>query len=204
MSELVVDNSPANEESPEEDLAEDAGWAFPVPSAPPASPQDADVSMTEPHAPAVQPPTDEPMMPGVDPFDAAAVCTSGTYWSGKASVTMHPGHACISCHSGSANRPQFKIAGTVFPTAHEPDDCNAQNPAGVRVEIVYADGQRVELEANGVGNFSSLSPGALPYTASVLSQGRVRAMRTPQRSGDCNSCHTQSGDHGAPGRILLP
>jgi predicted CXXCH cytochrome family protein len=25
-----------------------------------------------------------------------------------------------------------------------------------------------------------------------------------QTTGDCNSCHTQSGANGAPGRILLP
>jgi len=104
----------------------------------------------------------------------------------------------------NSNRPQFEIAGTVFPTAHEPDDCNAENPAGVAVVITGADGQSFELAANRVGNFFLLERVAMPYTARVISQGRVRAMRTAQRSGDCNGCHTQTGAGGAPGRILLP
>jgi predicted CXXCH cytochrome family protein len=29
-------------------------------------------------------------------------------------------------------------------------------------------------------------------------------MMTPQETGDCNSCHTEQGRNGAPGRILLP
>jgi hypothetical protein len=44
----------------------------------------------------------------------------------------------------------------------------------------------------------------MPYTVEVRYQGRVRAMTTPQSTGDCNSCHTEQGAKGAPGRIMLP
>ncbi|MFT3921125.1 MAG: hypothetical protein QM778_01190 [Myxococcales bacterium] len=180
---------PSPIDEPVEDGADAATTMAPSTSAPgasgpaPASPKPIDVS---------------------DDFDVADVCTSGRFWTRGYSETMHPGHACISCHSMNVSRPQFKIAGTVYPTAHEPNDCDAANPADVRVEIIGANGQVSALSANEVGNFFSLNAVALPYTARVTSQGRVRAMRSPQRSGDCNACHTQRGDNGAPGRILLP
>ncbi len=155
-------------------------------------------------------PTDEPGTNAGDPaptgseFDVAAVCSSEEYWPGGYSENMRPGAACISCHQGNARAPKFSLAGTVFPTAHEPDDCHADNPAGVQVEVTGADGRVLLLNANRVGNFMSLVPLALPYRARVISGGRSRAMLTPQSSGDCNACHTQAGASGAPGRILLP
>ena len=42
---------------------------------------------------------------------------------------MMPGRACTSCHalsnsaSGEGDAPIFAFAGTLFSTAHEPDDC---------------------------------------------------------------------------------
>jgi hypothetical protein len=44
----------------------------------------------------------------------------------------------------------------------------------------------------------------LPFTAKVTFQGREIVMTTPQTDGDCNSCHTETGANGAPGRIKLP
>lgn len=202
---MAVDQSP--EKQPVDPSLDDAGWVSPPPSDVAEWSLDAAVSAPGPSSPSVRPmppPEPSPVPSAADPFQAAAVCTSGTYWSGGASASMHPGHACIACHLNGSNRPKFKIAGTVYPTAHEPDDCNAQNPSGVRVEIVGADGRRWDLDVNAVGNFSSLAAVTLPYTARVFSQGKVRAMRSAQHSGDCNACHTQDGDHGAPGRILLP
>jgi hypothetical protein len=45
---------------------------------------------------------------------------------------------------------------------------------------------------------------ATPFTAEVIYQGQSVSMTTPQTSGDCNSCHTESGANGAPGRIVVP
>ena len=58
-----------------------------------------------------------------DPFAAAQKCTSGNDWSSGEGPTMRPGEACISCHSASGG-PRLAVAGTVYPTAHEPDDCD--------------------------------------------------------------------------------
>jgi hypothetical protein len=147
-----------------------------------------------------------PLEPVPDPFEEKPVCTSENYWSGGTSEVMHPGVPCIACHSttGWGRAPQFQLAGTLYPTAHEPDDCNAENPPGAHLEITGADGRVLRLEPNEVGNFFTLEEVALPYTARVVYQGRSRAMLTPQSVGDCNACHTQEGAGGAPGRILLP
>jgi cytochrome c5 len=140
----------------------------------------------------------------VDPFDSPVTCSSGTTWTGgdEGSEFMHPGNACVSCHAAS-DGPPFQLAGTLYPTAHEPDDCNG-GPAGAVVVITDAANKVFTLPANAAGNFFSFTNLTPPYTARVEYQGRVREMKTPQTSGDCNACHTEAGAFGAPGRVLVP
>jgi hypothetical protein len=150
--------------------------------------------------------------PLVDPFSAAPVCTSKRTWTAgnRGSGQMNPGMACIACHSRGEG-PGSSIAGTLYPTAHEPDLCDGvSGTTGAQVMIVGADGQQVTLTPNGAGNFDYRGAVALPYKAKVVFMGRERAMISAQNSGDCNSCHTQTGAMAAgttmkaPGRILLP
>jgi hypothetical protein len=139
------------------------------------------------------------------------VCTSNQHWTqaNRGSPSMHPGGACISCHAMSgAEAPAFVVAGTVYPTAREPDDCNGINgsSSGTTVVIVDANNRSTTLQVNTVGNFSlpATTAVALPFHAKVVRAGVERVMSTPQMSGDCNSCHTQDGANGAPGRIVAP
>lgn len=137
------------------------------------------------------------------------VCTSNSFWThgDRESPLMHPGRACIDCHA-QGEGPRFTVAGTVFPTAHEPDDCNGVGAGAVKVVITDANGQVITLDVNAAGNFpptKSRPPTiAMPYTAKVVSGDKVRAMKTPQTSGDCNGCHTERGTNQAPGRIYAP
>jgi len=118
---------------------------------------------------------------------------------------MNPGRACISCHAGEEEAPRFTIAGTLYPTGHEPKLCNGVNgTTGARVVIVDAANRTVTLTPNAAGNFTYTGAISTPYTAKVTYQGRERIMPVAQTSGDCNSCHTQTGANGAPGRITLP
>jgi hypothetical protein len=48
------------------------------------------------------------------------------------------------------------------------------------------------------------APLAFPITAGVRYRGRTRWMIQRQVTGDCNTCHTEQGEHNAPGRIQLP
>lgn len=143
---------------------------------------------------------------GPDPFAAAPTCTSGTSWlfGNVGTKLMHPGAACIACHKAQLEGPSYFIAGTVYPTAHEPNDCNSQLPAGVKVVVTGANGASFSLTPNTVGSFSSSTLPASPWHVAVTYGGRTRAMVAAVTNGDCNSCHTQSGASGAPGRILLP
>jgi hypothetical protein len=145
-----------------------------------------------------------PPPPG--PFDGPPVCTSGTMWTGgnHGSAVMHPGVACITCHAraGGDDAPQFKVAGTAFPTGHEPDDCDGATPA--TVEVTDAKGKVFKLSTNPAGNFFSTSAIAFPIHVAVLANGKRRAMTASPPTGDCNNCHTQDGANMAPGRITLP
>jgi len=142
---------------------------------------------------------------GPDPLNAPPQCTSNQTWNGggDGSSRMNPGQACISCHQQSGGEaPFFTIAGTVFPSGHEPDLCFGTSQA--QVVITDAAGHTLTLTPNSAGNFSSRAALTLPYNAKVVANGMTRAMSAAQTSGDCNSCHTQFGANGAPGRITVP
>jgi hypothetical protein len=139
-----------------------------------------------------------------DPLTAPATCTSKASWTRGENTQMRPGEACIACHT-SNDGPTFSIAGTVYPSGHEPNDCNgAPATAGAVVVITDARNKEYRLSANAVGNFSMELPITPPYRAKLVSAGKERVMATQQTAGDCNSCHTQAGANGAPGRITLP
>jgi hypothetical protein len=140
----------------------------------------------------------------------ASVCTSMVTWTrgNDGSGDMNPGMACNDCHArngGVEAPPIFSIAGTVYPTAHEPDLCyGANSSSGAQVVITGADGRTLTLSPNAAGNFYSEMNVALPFSAKVVTAAGTRAMVATQTSGDCNTCHTQDGANMAPGRIMLP
>jgi hypothetical protein len=140
------------------------------------------------------------------PFDIAPQCTSGTRWKmgDQRSALMYPGRACNECHESRIDTPRMHVAGTVYPTGHEPDNCNGA--VGAIVEIVDANGATHSLETNTAGNFLILitEPLAFPIHARVVAGGQERVMVGAVTTGDCNSCHTQDGASSAPGRIVLP
>lgn len=153
-----------------------------------------------------------PVDAGPSPFDAPPQCTSNTFSNVKEGSSMKPGMACVTCHDGSGDPPEFVLGGTAYATPHEPDKCNSQVEKGpdvstAVVEITDKNGAVLQLSVSSVGNFyrkASKGALALPYTAKIKYNGGERAMGSPQMSGDCNGCHTQSGSNGAPGRVLLP
>jgi len=143
---------------------------------------------------------------GSNPYDTPVTCTSNTHWTRgtRGSASMQPGGTCIGCHATTGGEaPTFVVAGTVYPSAHEPNDCNGS--ANASVVITDSTGKSLTLTTNAAGNFYA-SAGALtpPYHAKVVANGKERAMSAAQTTGDCNSCHTESGAHDAPGRIMLP
>lgn len=152
---------------------------------------------------------------GGDPFSHEPVCSSDVYWTkgDQESPLMHPGMACLTCHKTQEPEiaDRLAIAGTVYPTGHEPDDCYGSDDADapIVVEITTADDRVIQLPVGPSGNFlydleEQAGAIAFPIKARVLQGDRVRAMASPQTTGDCNACHTQDGTAGAPGRIVAP
>jgi hypothetical protein len=146
-----------------------------------------------------------------DAYNTAPVCTSGMTWTlgNTKSALMNPGLGCDTCHvlGGSASGYEFDLAGTVYPTAHEPDLCDGV--AGATIVVTDANNAEHTLTINAAGNFYNfdyLGVGAIPtpYKAKVVFNGQERPMLTPQTNGDCNSCHTEQGTQNAPGRVMMP
>jgi hypothetical protein len=121
---------------------------------------------------------------------------------------MEPGQACIGCHATPGDEaPTFTIAGTLYPTGHEPDNCNGASgqATGAKIVVTGNNGSSLTLTPNSVGNFFTTTSLPPPYKAKVVStSGSERVMSGTASSGDCNSCHTQNGAQNAPGRITLP
>ncbi|HVH44655.1 MAG TPA: hypothetical protein VM925_20015, partial [Labilithrix sp.] len=135
-----------------------------------------------------------------------SVCTSGVTWSStEKGSKMNPGRTCITCHNNIAGEPFLQVAGTVYPTLHEPDKC--YGVVGASVVLTDANGRKVTLKTGATGNFT-LSTAAIPLVfplkVKVTNNGMERAMVASVPHGDCNACHTEAGKNGAPGRILLP
>lgn len=147
--------------------------------------------------------------PSLGPFDGAARCTSGLVRDPNESEApeMNPGFPCITCHlaTSEGDAPVFAFAGTIYPSAHEPNSCRGAGASGAEIVITDAAGATLRAVANTSGNFlledARLVP---PFSAKVQFEGRERATSAPHSGPDCNTCHTQSGDQGAPGRIVLP
>ena len=136
--------------------------------------------------------------PPPNPYNTPLQCSSGKTWSGNTGSTMRPGDACGRCH-------QITIAGTVYPTAHEPTNCLGI-PGGSTVVVTDAKNKTATMTVNSAGNFLYTSYTALtaPFTVKVVTGSKTRAMSAKAPNGDCNSCHTASGTNNAPGRIMAP
>jgi len=126
-------------------------------------------------------------------------CTSGKTWTGGNGPDMAPGYDCLACHS-------FPAAGTIFPTAHEVNNCDGTAANGLKVVITGADGKVVTITPSPTsGDFYADTAISFPFTAKVTdASGGVRAMMASQMVGNCNACHTVAGANGAPGRIMAP
>ena len=139
---------------------------------------------------------------------APTTCASNASWTrgNRGSEDMNPGRACLQCHNSSVDGPVTRYMGTAFPALHEKDLCNARAPVGATVEILNAAGTVVDtLPVSPIsGNFFSLRTGSAgSYRARVMVNGaKVSEMVGLQTNGDCNTCHTEQGTQGAPGRII--
>jgi cytochrome c553 len=147
-----------------------------------------------------------------DAGPAPTTCISGVKWTfGNAGSThMNPGQACRACHQQQEPFRAYFFMGTAYPSTHEQNNCESMPPSGLVVDIIDANGavaQSLPVRYPS-GNFYSNSVStsiAMPYKARIRdAQGRSLTMNTPQTNGDCNTCHTEQGANGAPGRITWP
>jgi hypothetical protein len=147
------------------------------------------------------------VIPGGGPL-----CASGRYWTrgDHGDNFMHPGRACIQCHTERARGPVFSVAGTLFNARHEENECfgNAGDAVTGRrtwVEVVDQSNRPFIIEPNPSGNFYTTHEFRFPLKRIrvITPSGHVAQMDDPP-SGDCNTCHTREGIEGAPGRVIAP
>ena len=138
-------------------------------------------------------------------------CASGAKSPSGAGADMNGGRACLDCHDAKGG-PDLVIAGTVFGAPDQPNRCTGASPDGSSIKgavmtITDVEGTVVDVPVRSKGNFLLARKGhplVPPFTAKLSWEGRERIKQIPVESGDCNLCHTQKGDDGAEGRIVLP
>jgi len=120
--------------------------------------------------------------------------SEGSEGSEGSKTSHNEGRDCLECHS-------FASAGTVFNTLNAGN--NTPGAAGYKIKlstgIVYS-------SARGTGNSLSSSFPNGNFTAQVMDPNGniVNSSANMSHNGArraCNSCHTASGNSGAPGRI---
>jgi mono/diheme cytochrome c family protein len=154
---------------------------------------------------------------GPDPYNTPVQCSSnkqGTHQK-EGNATMNPGEDCMDCHQvGGNNERQFIIAGTVYKTAHEPNDC-AGVATGYTVSGVDKNNAKWSATVNSAGNFYVQAGTVTPPLSNIIvkdSNGKTRPMAEAAPAGNCNACHTVSGAAPyapgfatkAPGRVMAP
>jgi len=135
------------------------------------------------------------------------------------SPVMMPGQNCLQCHveGGSASFHAFSVSGTVYAS---PDAGENEGVQGVEILVTDANGRKLTLVSNGVGNFYTAEDLVPPLSVQAQwGQTRMAMVESPPsgQSGHpparapCNLCHQNPpqnpvGDNfqTAPGRIFVP
>jgi len=113
---------------------------------------------------------------------------------GSSNRSHNEGKNCLTCHS-------FASAGTVFHSLHAANNTNGASGYRIKLSagIVYD-------SARGTGNSRTSSFPNTKFTAQVMNPSGNIVNSSADMSHDgsrraCNSCHSASGNNGAPGRI---
>jgi hypothetical protein len=80
---------------------------------------------------------------------------------------MFSGRACIDCHTreDDDDAPSFAVAGTLYPTGREPNDCDGTpSTQGFSVVVTDAVGRVYTLQPNRAGNFFLERRSSSPFT----------------------------------------
>ncbi len=117
--------------------------------------------------------------------------------STHASTESHNmGKDCMQCHDGSDREaPHFTVAGTVYKTGGQ-----ETAPNGYVTLYTDANGQGnmvLRLEVDGRGNFyttRAIDWGGGLYPVAEGANGNQSMMPISITRGNCNSCHTDSGN----------
>jgi hypothetical protein len=168
---------------------------------------------------------------GPDPYATDPICTANKNTNVNEGAAMLPGQDCLDsqCHGDTTWNKAMAFAGTVYPTAHEPDNC-VGSTAALTVTVTDENGKQATAKVippsgknlGSAGNFyfwlynnsgvKQLEPGPMSSIV-VTGPNGTRAMSETAPSGACNACHTQKGDNPfasqgfksvAPGRIMAP
>lgn len=149
---------------------------------------------------------------GTNVFAGGSVCTSGKTYTGKEDNNMRPGEACNACHKKEREKT-FALAGTIYPTGHEPNDCVGVTDGSVVVVVTDGTGKETKIPASprNNGNFvleraTFTKPVHVRVESADGSKKRIMAaeLNLAGGDGDCNTCHTEAGANKAPGRIAAP
>jgi len=119
------------------------------------------------------------------------------------SVVHNQGVNCLECHS-------FSSAGTVYNNLRGKNNTSDGTANGYKIQLLLSNKQVIQYQ-QAIGHGNSLwngDTGAInDFTAQIIDpNGKVgnSSLKNSHNVGRlaCNSCHTQDGLNGAPGRLV--
>lgn len=119
------------------------------------------------------------------------------------SKVHHQGVNCLECHS-------FSSAGTVYNNLRGKNSTSVGTANGYRIQLLLSNKRTIKYQKT-IGYGNSLWKGDVgavnDFTAQIIdANGKVvnSSKKNSHNVGRlaCNSCHTQNGLNGAPGRLV--
>ncbi|MBU1657524.1 hypothetical protein KKG72_00545 [bacterium] len=135
----------------------------------------------------------------------------GSENSGDATVYHNQGESCLVCHGDSSTlldlKQKFTSGATVYTSLNASNLESFANGYAIRLVLETTNEEVDYITGNGIGNSHVRYTDTINnYTAQVIDENyNVVNSSTPNSHGfsrlECNSCHTENGINGAPGRI---
>jgi len=119
------------------------------------------------------------------------------------SVVHHQGVNCLECHS-------FSSAGTVYSNLRGKNSTSDGTANGYKIQLLLSNKRTIQYQKT-IGYGNSLwrgDTGAInDFTAQIIDNNGKVVNSSKNNSHNvgrlaCNSCHTQDGLNGAPGRMV--
>ena len=147
---------------------------------------------------------------GGDSTDSSNTTNTTNTTTANTAVSHHQGMSCLTCHasdvSASLAGGNTLASGASIYTSLHTENGTTDITSGHSIRLNISNGSSLTFnQGNGTGNVNLITAPSMSFTATVLdaSGNDIHTSGTHESTRlNCNSCHSKTGQNGAPGRIV--